>query len=103
MPAGDPEISNGSIVAVYLIKYPEFPQIGRVHTSTNEAVTISWFDGTFHDIWSLVKLRKGKEWKETVSKEHIILYDVEFTRGQRLKKDTQLVLREYYDKFVNKE
>jgi hypothetical protein len=47
-------------------------QIGRVQASTKEAVTISWLDGTFSDIWSLVKLKKGEEWKETGPKDKTI-------------------------------
>ena len=66
-------INNGSIVAVYISKYPEFPQIGEVRCSTDTTVTISWYDGTFNDVWSLVKLKKGMEWKETISKDKILL------------------------------
>jgi hypothetical protein len=64
------------------------------------AVTISWFDGAFSDIWSIVKLKKGEEWRENVNKKDILLHDIELTKGQRLKKDTQFFLRTYYDDFV---
>lgn len=91
------------MVAVYLPKYPEFPQIGKVQSMDEAAVTISWFDGAFNDIWSMVKLKKGEQWTEKVNRKDIILYDIEFTKGQRLKKDTQLFLRTYLDEFVNTE
>ena len=93
-------ISDGPIVAVYLSKYPEFPQIGQVRCSSDTTVTISWYDGTFNDVWSLVKLKRGMEWKETISKDKILLYDLVFTKGQRLKKDCVQFLRDYYDNSV---
>ena len=90
-------IKCGSMVAVYLSKYPEFPQIGRVQSVSETAINIAWFDGTFNDIWNIVKLRRGKE---CIEKDNILLlYDIEFTKEQRLKKDTQKALRE----FVNME
>jgi hypothetical protein len=48
-----------------------------------------------------VKLKGGGKWREKVEMNDILLYDIEFTRGQRLKKDTQLNLREYYEENVN--
>lgn len=93
----------GSVVAVYLQKYPEFPQIGKVRSIDNNAITISWYDGAFNDIWSMVKLKKGEEWSEKIDKKSILLYDIEFTRGQRLKKDAHQALKKYYDEFVNTE
>lgn len=94
-------INNGSIVAVYLSKYPEFPQIGKVRSVTDNTVTISWYDGAYNDIWSIVKLKKGEDWQESIEKNSVLLYDIEFTRGQRLKKDTQKALRDYFDEFIN--
>ena len=79
-------INNGSIVAVYLAKYPEFPQIGQVRSSTDTTITISWYDGTFNDIWSLVKLKKGEEWKETINKSSVLLFDIVFTKGPEAEK-----------------
>ena len=96
-------INYGSVVAVYLEKYPEFPQIGKVENSSEDTITISWFDGAFNDVWSIVKLKKGAEWRETLQKDKIILYDIQFTKGQRLKKDTVKALRDYSDEFLNKE
>lgn len=96
-------INDGSLVAVYLPKYPEFPQIGQVQCSNDESITISWYDGTFNDIWTLVKLKKGLEWKETIKKTSILLYDLVLTKGQRLKKDCNQFLREYYENSVSNE
>lgn len=90
-------------MAVYLSKYPEFPQIGRVECSSTDTTTIAWFDGAFNDVWSIVKLRKGAEWSEVIPNDKILCYDIQFTKGQRLKKDALKFLREYFDNFVNKE
>ena len=89
------------MVAVYLPKYPEFPQIGKIRSIANDAISISWFDGTYSDIWSMVKLKRGEEWREEIEKKSIIFYDIEFTKGQRLKKDAQQALKRYYDEFVD--
>lgn len=89
------------MVAVYLPKYPEFPQIGKIRSIDSKTVTISWYDGAFNDIWTLVKLRKGEEWREKIEKNSILLYDIEFTKGQRLKKDACQALKKYYDELVN--
>lgn len=94
-------INVGSVVAVYLPKYPEFPQIGKIQSSSDATITISWYDGAFNDVWNIVKLKKGIEWKETMNKDTILLYDLQFSRGQRLKKDAIEFLRDYYGKFVS--
>ena len=99
--SNDSVISPGSVVAVYLSKYPEFPQIGKVQSATDATITISWYDGAFNDVWTVVKLKKGMEWKETVGKDTILLYDLQFSRGQRLKKDASDFLREYFDNCVD--
>lgn len=93
-------ITTGSIVAVYVSKYPEFPQIGKVQSRSDTEVTISWFDGSFNDIWSEVKLKGGGKWCETVNKSNIILYDIQFTKGYRLRKDCGQVLRKFLDESV---
>ena len=99
----DSKLTLGSIVAVYLPKYPEFPQIGKIRSISNSDISISWYDGAFNDIWTMVKLKKGEEWNEKIEKKNVILHDIEFTRGQRLKKDTHQALKKYYDEFVNTE
>ena len=97
----DSVINVNSMVAVHLSKYEEFPQIGKVCAVADNSITISWFDGAFNDIWSVVRLKGGGEWREKVEKKDILLHDIEITRGQRLKKDTQLYLREYFAENVN--
>lgn len=95
-------ICVGSLVAVYLPKYPEFPQIGKVQSYNETEITISWFDGTFSDIWNEVKLKGEKKWCEKVQRSEILLCDIEFTKGQRLKKDCVQALREIYGHITEK-
>ena len=97
----DAVINLGSVVAVYLPKYPEFPQLGKVKSTSDTTITISWFNGAFNDVWTIVKLRKGMEWTETVDKTTILLYDLQFSRGQRLKKDALEFLRDYFENIVD--
>ena len=44
-----------------------------------------------------VKLKNGDDWKETVSKDTLIMYDITLTAGQRLRKDTVEKLKNSFE------
>lgn len=63
-------LKPGNLVAVNLIKYKEWPQIGEVICSDQDTVTLAWYDGLYSTPWIKVKLKHGGEhcdWIETLS------------------------------------
>lgn len=90
-------LKPGTLVAVNLAKYEEWPQIGEVISSQQDTLTLSWYDGLYSTPWMKVKLKNGDDWKETVSKDTLIMYDITLTAGQRLRKDTVEKLKNSFE------
>jgi len=90
-------LKPGTLVAVNLAKYEEWPQIGEVISSQQDTLTLSWYDGLYSTPWMKVKLKNGNDWKETVSKDTLIMYDITLTAGQRLRKDTVEKLKNSFE------
>ena len=97
--SGDTEqINPGTLVAVNLQNYEEWPQIGKVINSNEDTVTLAWYDGTYSSPWIKVKLKKGKqyiEWREIVCRDVLIMYDITLTSGYRLRKDAVEKLKSF--------
>ena len=87
-------------MAVDLQKYEEWPQIGKVIKSNEDTVTLAWYDGTYSSPWTKVKLKQGKqyvEWRETVGRNELIMYDITLTSGYRLRKDAVEKLKSFFN------
>ena len=83
-------LKPGTLVALNLTKYEEWPQIGEVICSDPDTVTLAWYDGLYSTPWIKVKLKHGGEhcdWIETVSKDAVIIQNISLTAGHRLRKD----------------
>ena len=97
-------LKPGTLVAVNLAKYEEWPQIGEVMSIEQDTVTLAWYDGLYSTPWMKVKLKQGRkhgDWRETVSKDTLILYDILLTAGQRLKKDAVEKLKDSSENIIN--
>ena len=58
-------------------------------------------DGGWNKQWKELKIRKGRklvEWKDTISKDTVILCAIELTKSSRLKAATVEYLKEEYSK-----
>lgn len=53
MSQSKPKIWPGEFVALRLAKYDdEVPQLAKVETMTDMDVTIQWWCGRYHDVWT---------------------------------------------------
>ena len=79
----------GEIVALFLEKYNERPQIGRVKTvdREREKLMIEWYDGGWTTKWKLYEYKEGRKkviWTEEVDLKDLIFMNIVFTASCRL-------------------
>ena len=58
----------------------------------DDTLEVVWMDGGWNKQWKELKIRKGRklvEWKNTISKNTVILYAIELTKSSRLIRQLQ--------------
>ena len=95
-----PGLSIGH-VAVRTATVDEAPWLGRCSGVGDDTLEVVWMDGGWNKQWKELKIRKRRklvEWKDTISKDTVILYAIELTKSSRLKAATVEYLKEEYSK-----
>ncbi len=93
----------GNLVAIYSEDPESEPWIGRLEGITNTMVDVVWLEGSYTKKWKEAKVqdpitrRKKIDWKDTVPKSSIILFDFELTSAGNLRKATIEHLKKAYD------
>ena len=96
-----PGLSIGHVVAIRTATVDEAPWLGRCTGVGDDTLEVVWMDGGWNKQWKELKIRKGRklvEWKDTISKDTVILYAIELTKSSRLKAVTVEYLKEEYSK-----
>ena len=63
----------------------------------DDTLEIHWMAGGWTKAWRDLKIRKGRkmiDWIDTISKDTVLLYDIELTKTNRLKATTVNFLKE---------
>lgn len=97
-------ISIGHLVAVNVENCDLRPLIARVNNVSNDDLEIVWLEGSCTRPWKVAKRKEGHilvEWKDTVPKTSVILYDFELTKRHHLRKATIQHLKDTYNKLDN--
>ena len=96
-------ISIGSLVAVRVADYPP-PCIGRVDSlNPDGTIVVAWLKGGYNKAWhewmilDPTNTRKKVQWKDTLSRDCILLYDFQLTKCNHLKKVTVTHLKQQYE------
>ena len=96
-------IRIGSLVAVHVADYPP-PCIGKVESINNDStIVVGWLKGGYHKVWSEWMVpderdqRKKVQWKDTIRRDSILLYDFHLTKCNHLKKETIIYLKKQYE------
>ena len=94
-------LSKDDLVAVVCENCEIEPTIGRVEEINGNDVDIVWLEGTYQTAWKVAKHRDPRnrsrmvEWRDTVPKESIILFQFQLTATKHLRKRTQERLKLY--------
>ena len=100
-----PGLGVGHIVAVQTSTTAEAPWLGKCTKVGDDTLEVIWMEGGWKKPWKQMMLRQGRgfvEWRDTVSKDTVILYDIELTKTGRLKAATVTYLKEQYSKVCSK-
>lgn len=95
-------IAPGKMVACFVKEYrDEIPQIAEVLEISDDSddIVIHWWDGTYSGSWRALVKRQGRAsvpWTEVLKKSNV-LFEVSLTKGFKLPKATQEILRKAYD------
>lgn len=90
------------LVAVFNKEEQEEPWIGRVECISGNEVQVVWLEGGYGRSWRVARRqdptnkRKKIDWKDTIPKSSIILYDFELTTTCHLRKKTITHLQKVY-------
>jgi len=75
--------------------------VAQVLKVDSENIEIMWLEGSYSKPWKTAKRKQGRymvEWKDTVPKSSIILFDFELTPANKLRKATVQHLKDAYSK-----
>ena len=79
----------------------EAPWLGRCTNVEDDTLEVVWMEGSWNKPWKEMKHKQGRklvEWRDTISKETVILYAIELTKTDHLKAATVTYLKEQYSK-----
>ena len=83
-------------------KYHDRPLLGRVTAVKQDVVTIDWMVGSYSGVWREWRGRsEGKSviYSDNIKVTDILLPNITFTKCQKLKQDTTMLLKELYSKY----
>ena len=90
-------------MAVHVEDYPP-PCIGRVISLYSDGtIVVGWLKGAYNKVWSewmvqdATDCRRKVQWRDTLTRNSIILYDFTLTKCNHLKKETVMYLKRHYE------
>ena len=89
----------GHLVALFTEQLSDAPWIGKVDKIEEETVDVTWLDGGYRKPWKVATRREGRkvvQWKDTVSKDSIILFAFQLTKANRLSAEAVRNLQKIY-------
>ena len=98
-------LSEGSLVAVVCDNCEKEPLIGCVEEVHGDDVDIVWLEGEYNRAWKTARHVNPKnrsrmvDWRDTVPKSSIILFDFELTAKKHLRKVTVENLKKLYAEY----
>ena len=96
------ELSKGHLVAVNCENCDKEPLIARVLEVQEEEVDIVWLEGEYSKAWRVAKhrdpsdRRRMVDWRDSIPKSSIILFDFELTTTNHLRRATIEHLKSTY-------
>ena len=93
-------LKEGYLVAVHCEDATTEPSIGEVKSLTEDKVEIVWLKGGYTTAWTTWVLNEGRkkvEWRDSIPKTSVLLYDFELTKTKHLRKATVTHLRKAYE------
>uniref|UniRef100_A0AAY4CDS9 Nipped-B protein n=1 Tax=Denticeps clupeoides TaxID=299321 RepID=A0AAY4CDS9_9TELE len=92
-------VEPADVVALFIPKYKERPQLARVVQRSGAGFSIHWLSGTYSSPWSEARRRDGRKlvpWVETVKESDIIYKKINLTSSQKLTHKLAQTLRSLY-------
>ena len=93
-------LKEGHLVAVLCEETTTEPLIGEVRSLAEDKIEIAWLKGSYTTAWTtwvLYEGRKKVEWRDSIPKTSVILYDFELTKTKHLRKATITHLKRAYE------
>ena len=90
-------LKEGHLVTVYC---EETTSIGEVRSLAEDKIEIAWLKGSYTTAWTTWVLYEGRtkvEWRDSIPKTSVILYDFELTKTKHLRKATITHLKRAYE------
>ena len=95
-------LTVGHLVAVFTEEVLSEPWVARVDRVTDQDVDVIWLEGEYGKSWRVAKTqdptnrRKKVDWRDTIQKNSIVLFDFQLTSTGHLRKKTVEHLKEVY-------
>ena len=98
-------LSEGSLVAILCENCEKEPLICRVAKIYTDDVDIVWLEGEYNKGWKTARHRDPSnrsrmvDWKDTIPKPSILLFDFELTANKHLRRATVEHLKKLYAEY----
>ena len=97
------ELKEGQLVAVHCDNCSQEPLIAKVEDVKGDDIEIVWLEGGYMKAWKVAKTqdlknkRKKVDWRDTLPRSSVILFDFKLTSSNHLRKATIAHLKKAYE------